>query len=118
MQTSHQGREWQTGWNRGFKLNPARHPVPSVQILNQFSPIDEDLAGKQKYAYWRAAEIRKAVREGRPAVSARTITLYLDRPCGKSTAGGFQGEIVCMGSEPGPSQGGDFHTSATNAKEL
>ncbi|KAL6759310.1 Vta1 like-domain-containing protein [Haematococcus lacustris] len=37
-----------------------------LEILNQFGPLDADLLGKQRYAAWRATEIRKAIREGRP----------------------------------------------------
>ncbi|KAF5829036.1 Vta1 like-domain-containing protein [Dunaliella salina] len=36
------------------------------EILNQFQDLDGDMASKQKYAAWRASEIRKALREGRP----------------------------------------------------
>lgn len=43
-----------------------------VQILNQFGPLDSDLLSKQKYAAWRAAEISKALREGRPPVPPPT----------------------------------------------
>jgi hypothetical protein len=38
-----------------------------VQILNQFGELDGDLVSKQRYALWRAAEMRKALREGRAA---------------------------------------------------
>jgi len=37
-----------------------------IEILNQFQELDGDMASKQKYAAWRASEIRKALREGRP----------------------------------------------------
>uniref|UniRef100_A0A7S1WZ57 Vta1/callose synthase N-terminal domain-containing protein n=1 Tax=Tetraselmis chuii TaxID=63592 RepID=A0A7S1WZ57_9CHLO len=40
-----------------------------LDVLNHFSPIDEDLAAKQKYAVWKAADIRKAVKEGRRPVA-------------------------------------------------
>ena len=36
-----------------------------LEVLTQFGPLDEDLAGKQRYAAWKAADIRKAIREGR-----------------------------------------------------
>ncbi|KAL5199366.1 hypothetical protein ABZP36_020569 [Zizania latifolia] len=35
------------------------------EILNQFSELQPDLDQKQKYAIWKAAEIRKALKEGR-----------------------------------------------------
>eukprot|EP00955_Chlamydomonas_euryale_P104596 365578-Chlamydomonas_euryale.AAC.8 len=41
------------------------HAAPS-QVLNHFDSVDADILEKQKWAFWRAAEIRKAVREGRP----------------------------------------------------
>jgi vacuolar protein sorting-associated protein VTA1 len=37
-----------------------------MEILNQFEENNGDLLGRQRYAVWRAAEIRKALREGRP----------------------------------------------------
>ncbi|XP_050219252.1 protein HOMOLOG OF MAMMALIAN LYST-INTERACTING PROTEIN 5 [Mercurialis annua] len=35
------------------------------EILNQFGPLLPDLEQKQKYAVWKAADIRKALKEGR-----------------------------------------------------
>lgn len=35
------------------------------EILNQFGELQPDLEQKQKYAIWKAAEIRKALKEGR-----------------------------------------------------
>nr|XP_029118529.1 protein HOMOLOG OF MAMMALIAN LYST-INTERACTING PROTEIN 5 isoform X2 [Elaeis guineensis] len=35
------------------------------EILNQFGEIQPDIEQKQKYALWKAAEIRKALKEGR-----------------------------------------------------
>lgn len=35
------------------------------EILNQFGPVQPDLEQKQKYAIWKAADIRKALKEGR-----------------------------------------------------
>ncbi|XP_062233009.1 protein HOMOLOG OF MAMMALIAN LYST-INTERACTING PROTEIN 5-like isoform X2 [Phragmites australis] len=35
------------------------------EILNQFGELQPDVAQKQKYAIWKAAEIRKALKEGR-----------------------------------------------------
>ncbi|XP_022734631.1 protein HOMOLOG OF MAMMALIAN LYST-INTERACTING PROTEIN 5-like [Durio zibethinus] len=35
------------------------------EIINQFGPLQPDLEQKQKYAVWKAADIRKAVKEGR-----------------------------------------------------
>ena len=36
-----------------------------VQILRQFGELPPDLAEKQRYAAWKVADIRKALREGR-----------------------------------------------------
>ncbi|OMP04331.1 hypothetical protein COLO4_09738 [Corchorus olitorius] len=35
------------------------------EIINQFGPLQPDLEQKQKYAVWKAADIRKAIKEGR-----------------------------------------------------
>ena len=36
-----------------------------VQILRQWGELKPDLADMQRYAAWKAADIRKAIREGR-----------------------------------------------------
>ncbi|OIS99134.1 PREDICTED: protein HOMOLOG OF MAMMALIAN LYST-INTERACTING PROTEIN 5-like [Nicotiana attenuata] len=38
------------------------------EILNQFGELQPDLEQKQKYAVWKAADIRKAIKEGRKPV--------------------------------------------------
>ncbi|KAE8733999.1 LYST-INTERACTING PROTEIN 5 [Hibiscus syriacus] len=38
-------------------------------IINQFGPLQPDLEQKQKYAVWKAADIRKAIKEGRKPVA-------------------------------------------------
>lgn len=38
------------------------------EILNQFGELAPDLEQKQKYAVWKAADIRKAIKEGRKPV--------------------------------------------------
>lgn len=40
-------------------------PTPATQILAQFGELAPDVAEKQRYAAWRAADINKALREGR-----------------------------------------------------
>lgn len=37
-----------------------------LEVLNHFGPLDQQLGEKQRYAAWRAAELSKAMREGRP----------------------------------------------------
>ncbi|XP_019459629.1 PREDICTED: protein HOMOLOG OF MAMMALIAN LYST-INTERACTING PROTEIN 5-like isoform X2 [Lupinus angustifolius] len=39
------------------------------EILNQFGALQPDLEQKQKYAVWKAADIRKALKEGRKPVA-------------------------------------------------
>ncbi|AET00604.1 putative vacuolar protein sorting-associate protein Vta1/Callose synthase [Medicago truncatula] len=39
------------------------------EILNQFGELQPDLEQKQKYAVWKAADIRKALKEGRKPVA-------------------------------------------------
>ncbi|XP_051133538.1 protein HOMOLOG OF MAMMALIAN LYST-INTERACTING PROTEIN 5-like [Andrographis paniculata] len=38
------------------------------EILNQFGPLQPELEQKQKYAAWKAADIRKALKEGKKPV--------------------------------------------------
>ncbi|CAH1444346.1 unnamed protein product [Lactuca virosa] len=38
------------------------------EILNQFGEVQPDLEQKQKYAAWKAADIRKAIKEGRKPI--------------------------------------------------
>ena len=38
------------------------------EVLRQFGDLAPEHAAKQKYAAWRAAEIRAAVKEGRPSL--------------------------------------------------
>ncbi|KAI3496878.1 hypothetical protein L1887_39256 [Cichorium endivia] len=38
------------------------------EVLNQFGELQPDLEQKQKYAIWKAADIRKAIKEGRKPV--------------------------------------------------
>lgn len=45
-----------------------------MEVCTQFGDLDEDLLGKQKYAAWKAADIRKAIREGRkPTVGSGVL---------------------------------------------
>lgn len=39
-----------------------------IEILHQFGPLQPDMEQKQKYAVWKAADIRKALSEGRKPV--------------------------------------------------
>ena len=51
-----------------------------MEILNQFGPLAADVAEAQRYAAWKAADIRKALREGRRPVAGP--------PAGTASAGG------------------------------
>lgn len=47
-------------------MNSSSTPLPGgLQILRQFGELPEDLVDMQRYAAWKAADIRKALREGR-----------------------------------------------------
>ena len=39
-----------------------------LEIINHFGPLQPDFEQKQKYAIWKAADIRKAVKEGRKPI--------------------------------------------------
>ena len=41
------------------------HLNRAVQVLRQFGELPQDLVDMQKYAAWKAADINKALREGR-----------------------------------------------------
>lgn len=69
------------------------------EILNQFGEIDSGLFEKQRYAAWRAAEIRKAVREGRPPLPPAQESGVLPLPT-EIDASAVSGEIA--GGAPGP----------------
>lgn len=65
---------------------PARHlSFHRAQILNQFGEQPADMVERQKYASWRAAEINKAIREGRapapPPETAKAEQARASRAC-------------------------------------
>lgn len=77
-----------------FRFGAVHHSClsrPVLQILAQFGELAPDVAEKQRYAAWRAADINKALREGRT-------------PTPVPTADGLDG-----GLDPS----GDPHPSAT-----
>lgn len=70
-----------------------------LQILNQFGPLPPDLAEVQRYAAWKAADIGKALREGRqptpgPPVSAAGADAADDLP---TPPGGGAVPLWCSG---------------------
>ncbi|KAK0548668.1 hypothetical protein OC845_003457 [Tilletia horrida] len=50
-----------------------------MEVLNVFGPLEAETAEKQKYAKWRAAEVSKAIKEGRvpEPVGSPTVDLPL-----------------------------------------
>ncbi|XP_065862458.1 protein HOMOLOG OF MAMMALIAN LYST-INTERACTING PROTEIN 5 [Euphorbia lathyris] len=88
------------------------------EILNQFGVLQPDLEQKQKYAVWKAADIRKALKEGRkpnPGPPADDEDLF--NP--SSTSGGgyaYDGGPIEGARSPGtdPDQSQHFHDQAND----
>ncbi|XP_054799615.1 protein HOMOLOG OF MAMMALIAN LYST-INTERACTING PROTEIN 5 [Prosopis cineraria] len=62
------------------------------EILNQFGPLQPDLEQKQKYAVWKAADIRKALKEGRkpmagPPADDEDLSIPSSIPSGENDLG-------------------------------
>ena len=53
-----------------------------MEILNQFGPLAADVAEAQRYAAWKAADIRKALREGEGGRAAEAELEGRRRPGG------------------------------------
>jgi len=69
------------------------------EILNQFGEVQPDLEQKQKYAVWKAADIRKAMKEGRkpvPGPPGGDKDLFIP----SSTSSGEYGEYIIKDLEP------------------
>ena len=47
-------------------------PCSCLQVLRQFGELPQDLIDMQKYAAWKAADINKALREGRQPMPGNT----------------------------------------------
>ncbi|KAF3331325.1 vacuolar protein sorting-associated protein VTA1 [Carex littledalei] len=65
------------------------------EILTQFGEVQPDLEQKQKYAVWKAADIRKAIKEGRmpepgPPGGEKDMTSPSDSPSGSVDLGRSQ----------------------------
>mmetsp|Transcript_18555 Transcript_18555/g.47527 ORF Transcript_18555/g.47527 Transcript_18555/m.47527 type:complete len:410 (-) Transcript_18555:79-1308(-) len=81
-----------------------------LDVLNHFGPIDADLATKQKYAVWKATDIRKALKEGRqPTAGSPADVKIFFRPGAKilfaaeptdSPAQGTVAKVEVIGGEP------------------
>ncbi|KAF5727933.1 vacuolar protein sorting-associated protein VTA1 [Tripterygium wilfordii] len=69
------------------------------EILNQFGPVQPDLEQKQKYAIWKAADIRKALKEGRkpnpgPPVADDDLSVLSSTPSGEYDLGPPQNSVT------------------------
>lgn len=60
--------------------------MDNAQILNQFGPLPPDLADVQRYAAWKAADIGKALREGRQPTPGPPVPAGGDAADGLPTA--------------------------------
>ncbi|XP_062077568.1 protein HOMOLOG OF MAMMALIAN LYST-INTERACTING PROTEIN 5 isoform X2 [Humulus lupulus] len=76
------------------------------EILNQFGALQPDLEQKQKYAVWKAADIRKALKEGRKPI-AGPPSGDDDLSIPSSTTGGTYDIGPCEATPTIPRQGSD-----------
>lgn len=73
------------------------------EILNQFGQVQPDLEQKQKYAAWKAADIRKALKEGRkPTAGPPAGDEDLSVPVSSSSDRYDLGTTETTVSSPGP----------------
>ncbi|KAI3828336.1 hypothetical protein L1987_02436 [Smallanthus sonchifolius] len=70
------------------------------EILNQFGDVQPDLEQKQKYAAWKAADIRKAIKEGRKPVPGPPGG---DKDLSDTSSSGY--DLEPSRSEPPPTTG-------------
>jgi hypothetical protein len=75
----------------------ASRPAGAAQILNQFGDLPPETLELQRYAAWKAADINKALREGRTPAAGAAITasdaaelddLVGDLPCAPARSRG------------------------------
>ncbi|KAL5548485.1 hypothetical protein UlMin_003716 [Ulmus minor] len=84
------------------------------EILNQFGALQPDLEQKQKYAVWKAADIRKAIKEGRkpnagPPAGDDDLSIPSSTSSGAYDVGPSDSAVNNPRSEPDPSK---FYDSA------
>ncbi|KAM0998549.1 hypothetical protein ACFX2I_008271 [Malus domestica] len=82
------------------------------EILNQFGVVQPDLEQKQKYAAWKAADIRKALKEGRrpqagPPAGDDDLSLPSSGMSGSYDLGPSDAAVTSPGSQSDPSP--QFH---------
>ncbi|KAK7276891.1 hypothetical protein RIF29_18037 [Crotalaria pallida] len=78
------------------------------EILNQFGALQPDLEQKQKYAVWKAADIRKAMKEGRkpiagPPAGDEDLSVPSSTPSNRYDSGTNETTVTSPGSESDPS---------------
>ncbi|KAK9268700.1 hypothetical protein L1049_000460 [Liquidambar formosana] len=83
------------------------------EILNQFGELQPDLEQKQKYAAWKAVDIRKALKEGRkpepgPPAGDKDLSILSSTPSGSYDLGPSETGSV-INPEPGPDPSPQFH---------
>ncbi|GAB2277750.1 hypothetical protein Dimus_012453 [Dionaea muscipula] len=85
------------------------------EILNQFGELPPDLEQKQKYAVWKAADIRKALKEGRtplpgPPGGEKDLLTPSSSPAGAYDVEPSQaGNNINPGQQPDPSSSPQSH---------
>ncbi|KAI4307945.1 hypothetical protein L6164_031069 [Bauhinia variegata] len=86
------------------------------EILNQFGPLQPDLEQKQKYAAWKAADIRKALKEGRtptagPPAGDEDLSIPSSAPSNRYDLGTTETTATGPASKSDPSH--NYHDSVT-----
>ncbi|XP_057430756.1 protein HOMOLOG OF MAMMALIAN LYST-INTERACTING PROTEIN 5-like [Lotus japonicus] len=82
------------------------------EILNQFGTLEPDLEQKQKYAAWKAVDIRKALKEGRkptpgPPAGDNDMSIPSNAPSNTYDLGTTGTSVTSPGPESDPSH--DYH---------
>lgn len=89
------------------------------EILNQFGALQPDLEEKQKYAAWKAADIRKAVKEGRtpkpgPPAGDDDLSVPSNAASGAYDLGPSEAAFTSPGPQSDPSA--QFHDQVNNQR--
>lgn len=87
------------------------------EIIYQFGPLQPDLEEKQKYAAWKAADIRKALKEGRkpnpgPPAGDDDLSVPSNTPSGAYDLGPSETAVTGPGPDSDPSL--QFHDNVNN----